>query len=86
MEINTKQSSLLSSLQSILAPDAILTGDAVHERSSGIWGPSGTLAADILVRPASTDEVSRILATCHEYHQPVVVHGGLTGVVEGAKA
>jgi len=37
-----------------------------------------------LVRPSSTDEVSRVLKLCHEHKQPIVVQGGLTGVVEGA--
>ena len=40
----------------------------------------------LLVRPANTREVSRTLAICSELSQPVVAHGGLTGVVDGARA
>jgi FAD/FMN-containing dehydrogenase len=67
-----------------LGEEAVLTGDRVHERSAGIWGPPRTIAADLLVRPANTDQVASILSICNELDQPVVVHGGLTGVVDGA--
>ncbi|MBT8058244.1 MAG: FAD-binding oxidoreductase, partial [Gammaproteobacteria bacterium] len=41
--------------------------------------------ARAIVRPADTGEVSRTLALCHEAGQPVVTHGGLTGLVGGAR-
>jgi len=75
---------LLSRLFKALGEDAVLTGDRVHERSAGIWGPPRTIAADVLVRPANTDQVASVLSICNELDQPVVVHGGLTGVVDGA--
>jgi len=58
----------------------------VHARSAGIWGPPRTVAADLLVRPADTAQVAGFLSICHELGQSVVVHGGLTGVVDGAWA
>jgi FAD/FMN-containing dehydrogenase len=39
-----------------------------------------------IVRPGSTEEVSRVLAACHAAGQPVVTFGGLTGLVRGAVA
>src|SRR5207248_2746635 len=39
-----------------------------------------------VLRPASTPEVSRVLALCHAASQPVVAWGGKTGLVEGANA
>jgi FAD/FMN-containing dehydrogenase len=36
------------------------------------------------VRPRSTDEVSAVMRICHRLDQPVVAHGGLTGLVGGA--
>ena len=44
------------------------------------------IAADVLVRPADTGEVAAVLSICNELNQSVTVHGGLTGVVDGAWA
>ncbi len=38
------------------------------------------------MRPATTEQVSRVLATCHAVGQPVVPMGGLTGLVRGCVA
>lgn len=73
-------------LQTALGDAAVLTGEAVRARSAGIWGVARRLEAGILVRPSDTDGVSRALRICHAAGQPVVVHGGLTGVVDGARA
>ena len=73
-------------LKTALGDAAVLSGEAVRTRSAGIWGVARRLEAGILVRPADTDGVSRALRICHAAGQPVVVHGGLTGVVDGARA
>jgi len=73
-------------IRHLLGVDAVLTGDEVSSRSNGIWGPERSLAAGILVRPSDTEGVSRTLEICNELSQPVVAHGGLTGVVDGARA
>lgn len=39
-----------------------------------------------LIRPASTEEVSRALALCHAAGQPVVIQGGRTGMTRAALA
>ena len=70
----------------MLGPGAVLTGEQVHERSAGLWGPARTIAADVLVRPVDTREVAAVLGTCNELKQSIIVHGGLTGVVDGAWA
>ena len=66
-----------------LGAGQVLVGDAVHERSAGIWR-SDTVRANVLVRPRSTEEVSRALAICNAHGRNVVAHGGLTGLVESA--
>ena len=38
----------------------------------------------LLLRPSDTNEVSLILAACHEAGQPVAPQGGMTGLVSGA--
>jgi len=74
---------VIDALVQALGPDTVLTGDAVHGRRAGIWRKDH-IAAKALLRPDSTEAVSRALAICNEFGQPVVAHGGLTGLVESA--
>lgn len=74
---------VVKALQQALGEDAVLTGADVHERQAGIWRRD-TIQAKALVRPRTTAEVSAALRICHEHGQPVVAHGGLTGLVESA--
>ncbi|MGD1071006.1 MAG: FAD-binding oxidoreductase [Bryobacteraceae bacterium] len=75
--------SLLSAIQSVVGPGGILTGEEVQSRSTG-WSSRRNMRAIAIVRPRSTAEVSGVLRLCHEARQPVVPHGGLTGLVEGS--
>ena len=75
---------LIDRIQTVVGPGGLLTGEDVSSRSDG-WPPQGGCRARAIVRPADTDEVSRTLALCHEAGQPVVTHGGLTGLVGGAR-
>jgi glycolate oxidase len=43
-----------------------------------------TFAADVVVIPASTSEISRLAALCSEYRTPIVVRGGGTGYTGGS--
>lgn len=56
-------------------------GTRYHSDPRGI----GETVPPLVLRPASTQEVSKILAICHRDNQPVVVQGGLTGLVVGAR-
>jgi FAD/FMN-containing dehydrogenase len=77
-------SQLIERIRDIVGPAGILTGDDVRSRSDG-WPPVGGCKARAIVRPASTDEVAAVLRLCNEAAQPVVTHGGLTGLVGGAR-
>ena len=77
--------SLLDELRSIVGPGGLLTGDEVNSRPVS-WRDPSPCQAMAIVRPASTEEVSRVLAACHAAGQPVVPLGGLTGLVEGCVA
>jgi FAD/FMN-containing dehydrogenase len=44
------------------------------------------MQAMAVLKPTSTEEVSRVLALCLKNNQPGVVQGGLAGVVQGADA
>ena len=76
-------SDLLEAIHGIVGKGGVLTGTDVSSRASGIWRPQG-IEAQAIVRPRSTEQVSRILALCNAAGQSVVAHGGLTGLVEGA--
>ena len=78
------QGNLKTELRAIVGEQGLLEGAAVRERGSAIF--HGHVDADILVRPRSTEQVSSILKLCHARAQPVVTHGGLTGLVNGADA
>jgi len=76
---------LIKRIQEIVGPSGILVGEEVTSRSDS-WPPTGGCQAKALVRPASTEQVSSVLKLCHAEGQPVVTHGGLTGLVGGAVA
>jgi len=76
---------LLEALTQTLGPGAVLTGSEVRSRSAG-WISREPIEAAAILRPRDTAEVSRILQFCHAAGQPVVAHGGLTGLVDGSHA
>ncbi len=76
---------LLERLRAITGDAGVLTGDAVTSRAAGAFRQDG-LQALAIVRPCSTEEVSAVLALCTAVRQPVVVQGGLTGLVRGCDA
>ena len=77
-ELNT---SAIAALQHALKEGKVLTGRTVRERFHHIWETDQGLEAKAVVLPKSTQDVADILRICHEYNQPVVVHGGLTNMV-----
>ena len=78
------QAGIKTDLRAIVGDQGMLEGAAVRERAATLW--HGRVDAELLVRPRSTEQVSAILRLCHERGQPVVTHGGLTGLVNGADA
>jgi FAD/FMN-containing dehydrogenase len=78
------QASLKADLLAIVGEQGILEGAAVRERAGTLF--HGRVDAELLVRPRSTEQVSAVLGLCHARAQPVVTHGGLTGLVNGADA
>lgn len=75
---------LIESIREIVGPRGVLTGEDVTARSDS-WPPMGGCQALAIVRPANTAEVSAVLKLCHEQGQAVVTHGGMTGLVGGAR-
>lgn len=76
---------LIEAIEEIVGPRGVLTGEDVAARSDS-WPPVGGCKAKAVVRPACTEEVARVLKLCNDHGQPVVTHGGRTGLVRGAVA
>ena len=74
--------SIMQSIADIVGPKGVFTGDDVTAQPNFSWG-LGNCPARAIVRPASTEELSRIMALCHEHEQTVIPWGGLTGLVNG---
>ena len=77
-------SDLLEALRALLGPESVATGDAIGERHHVDWSGHDPCPPAALLRPRNTAEVAGCLKLCHEYSQPVVVQGGLTGLSGGA--
>jgi len=76
---------LLDEIRNIVGSAGILLEEDVSSRSD-TWPPMGGCQAQAIIRPANTLEISDVLKLCHAAGQGVVSHGGLTGLVGGAKA
>ncbi|WP_346799328.1 FAD-binding oxidoreductase [Halomonas sp. Bachu 37] len=75
----------LDALRRIVGSSNVLTGEDVSARQAD-WMTGAACRAGAIVRPADTDELSRVMQACHAARQPVVTHGGLTGLVHGGDA
>jgi len=75
---------LIDQLKNIVGENHVLSTTQVAERAKHFWDPS-PMTAMALVKPGSTEEVSAVLKLCSSYSQPVVTHGGVTGLVDGEK-
>lgn len=74
---------LLSELRAIVGESAVIdNGDAAGPYLVD-WRGRYSGAALAIVKPASTDEVSRVVALCARNSLPVVPQGGNTGLVGG---
>ena len=76
---------LLQTLIDCVGTEHVLLGEQVSARAKHVWNPEPRKAAAI-VRPKNTEEVSQVLGCCCEARQPVVTHGGLTGLVDGDRS
>lgn len=75
---------LLDELKTSLDPSSLILGDAISDKYFTDWSGAKPCPPAALLKPKTTDELSRIMALCHQYDQPVVVQGGLTGLAGGA--
>ncbi len=76
---------LLQQIEDELGKGSVIHSDGVAERAVSYWN-SAPMTALAIVRPATTAQVSFVLALCNERGQAVVTHGGRTGCVEGTRS
>lgn len=72
---------LVAELIAIVGASHVLTDDAATARYVGDWRRNFPGAARAVVRPASTAEVSRVVAACAANQVAVVPQGGDAGLV-----
>jgi FAD/FMN-containing dehydrogenase len=71
-------------LAGIVGHRHVLTGDEVPARHvQDLWGSDRKGVASVLVRPGTAEELAGVLRYCARHGQPVVVQGGMTGLVSG---
>ncbi len=76
------EKNLIDELVRCVGRSHVLQNEQVAARAKHFWNAEPRQAAAI-VRPATTNEVSEVLALCNAARQTVVTHGGLTGLVDG---
>ena len=76
---------LLARIRAIVGDNGVLTGEDASSRPAD-WTGMTTCAASAVIRPRSTQELSAVMALCHDTRQSVVPAGGLTGLVHGTDA
>ena len=74
----------LDELISTLGADVAQRGSEVPERYWTDWSGTPPERPLALVRPRSTEDVSRLLQLCSQHRVPVVPQGGLTGLAGAA--
>ncbi|MBM3586204.1 MAG: FAD-binding oxidoreductase [Alphaproteobacteria bacterium] len=72
----------LEALGAIVGAGGLRAGERVAELNPGV--DPHNLGAGVVVAPASTAEVARVLAWCHDRGIAIVPHGGRTGLAGGA--
>ena len=77
---------VLEALEAFLPRKALLIDEEVSLRKAGGLHTEEAVKAKVIVRPETTEEVSKILSICNQASQPLVVHGGLTGLVYGTRS
>jgi len=79
----TDTNDLQAALADIVGTTGLIADDAGKERFVTEWRGLWHGQCDVVVRPGSTDEMSRVIATCHGAGVAVVPQSGNTGLVGG---
>ena len=74
----------IEELQHLIPPERVLSGEDINPDYHRDELENFTAAPQAVVRPISTEEVSKVMACAYEHNIPVVVRGTATGLVGGA--
>ena len=74
---------ILKDIEAIVGSKGLILGEDIFNRKAGIWIDDG-IRAKAIVRPKDTQELAKVIELCNIQNQPIVPHGGLTGLAEGA--
>ena len=74
----------IDALTALLGSEQLLTGQAIGERYQVDWSGENPHLPSLVVRPDSTEVVSKLLKYCNEHQLPLVTQGGMTGLAGGA--
>ena len=77
---------LISRLKEVLGPNGALEGADIGAAYCEDFGRFRNTAPRLVMRPSSTEQVSKVLALCNEAGQPIIAQGGMTGLVDAAVA
>ena len=72
---------IVEQLRQAVDAAGVLTGEDVSGRAIHVWRDE-PITAKAIVRPRTTEEVADVLRICNDAKQPVVAHGGRTGLVK----
>ena len=77
-------SAILDSLRAIVGEKGLILDEPGKQPFVTDWRGSLVGTAAVVVRPGSTDEVSRVVKLCHDNGVAIVPQGGNTGLMGGA--
>ncbi|SEA42168.1 FAD-binding oxidoreductase [Paraburkholderia sartisoli] len=82
--ISGQSARAVRTLHDALGADVVSLPGEFAGRKHADWSRTPSAEPVALIRPRTTDQVATVMKICHEYGQPVVTQGGLTGLAGGA--
>lgn len=83
-DVGAQDAVLLDRLRVIVGDTHVITDPPTLQGYTTDWTGRWRGEAVAVVRPATTDEVSAVVAACYERRTPITAQGGNTGLVGGA--
>ena len=74
-------SAIIDELRSVFDATTVLTGSEIDARYHTDMAGVPVAPPLAVMRPRSTEDVSKFLKLCHQAHVPVTTQGGMTGLV-----
>ena len=74
----------IDALTVLLGKEQLLTGQAIGEKYQVDWSGENPQLPSLVVRPDTTEVVSKLLKYCNQHQLSVVTQGGMTGLAGGA--